>query len=136
VPLEIYPGEFVSSIGPSGSGKSTLLHCMGLLDRPASGKILIYGKDTLKISGKEIALFRGEKLGFVFQSYNLIPRLTVLENMILPGLIMEKEQFKFEVKLRFLEIKMPQKLNRVRHVFMPHILDENVVGFHGGIYRR
>lgn len=91
ISLKIYPGEFVSIIGPSGSGKSTLLHCMGLLDRPSSGKIYIDGKDTSKISGKEIALFRGEKLGFVFQNYNLIPRLTALENVILPGLIMRKE---------------------------------------------
>jgi len=91
VSLEIYPGEFVSIIGPSGCGKSTMLHCMGLLDRPTSGNVYIDGKDTSKISGKEIALFRGEKLGFVFQNYNLIPRLTVLDNVMLPGLIMEKE---------------------------------------------
>ena len=64
---------------------------MGLLDRPSSGKVCIGGKDTSKISGKEIALFRGQKLGFVFQNYNLIPRLTVLENVILPGLIMQKD---------------------------------------------
>ena len=91
VSLEINPGEFVSIIGPSGCGKSTLLHCMGLLDRPSSGQVYIDGKNTSKISGKEIALFRGEKLGFVFQNYNLIPRLTVLENVILPGLIMKKD---------------------------------------------
>ena len=114
VSLEIYPGEFVSIIGPSGSGKSTLLHCMGLLDRPTSGKLFIDGKDTLKISGKEIALFRGEKLGFVFQSYNLIPRLTVLENVILPGLIMEKEQDKLEKKAKVL-LKEVGILHRADH---------------------
>jgi len=102
VSLNIYPGEFVSIIGPSGCGKSTLLHCMGLLDRPTSGKVLIDGKDTTKISGKEIALFRGEKLGFVFQSYNLIPRLTVLENVILPGLIMNKDQSELEKRAKSL----------------------------------
>lgn len=91
VSLEIYSGEFVSVIGPSGCGKSTLLHCMGLLDRPSSGSVYIDEKDTSKITGKEIALFRGGKLGFVFQNYNLIPRLTVLENVMLPGLIMEKD---------------------------------------------
>ena len=96
VSLEIFPGEFVSIIGPSGSGKSTLLHCMGLLDRPSSGRVLIDGRDTTKITGKEIAQFRGEKLGFVFQNYNLIPRLTVLENVILPGLIMQKNPAKLE----------------------------------------
>ena len=92
ISLKIFPGELVSIIGPSGCGKSTLLHCMGLLDRPTSGTIYIDGKDTSKISGKEIALFRGEKLGFVFQNYNLIPRLTVLENVLLPGQIMEKDE--------------------------------------------
>jgi len=102
VSLKICPGEFVSIIGPSGSGKSTLLHCMGLLDRPTSGKIYIDGKDTSKISGKEIALFRGEKLGFVFQNYNLIPRLTSLENVILPGLIMDKDQDALEKKAKAL----------------------------------
>ena len=91
VSLNVYSGDFVSVIGPSGCGKSTLLHCMGLLDRPSSGTVYIDEKDTSKITGKEIALFRGEKLGFVFQNYNLIPRLTVLENVMLPGLIMEKE---------------------------------------------
>ena len=102
VSLKIFPGEFVSIIGPSGSGKSTLLHCMGLLDRPSSGLLYIDGKDTTKISGKEIAEFRGEKLGFVFQSYNLIPRLTVLENVILPGLIMKKKPLDLEKKAKSL----------------------------------
>ncbi|MEA2055514.1 MAG: ABC transporter ATP-binding protein [Candidatus Thermoplasmatota archaeon] len=96
VSLEIHPDEFVSIIGPSGCGKSTLLHCMGLLDRPTSGKIYIDGKDTSKISGKDISLFRGKKLGFVFQNYNIIPRFTVLENVILPGQIMEKEEEELE----------------------------------------
>jgi putative ABC transport system ATP-binding protein len=102
VSLKIMPGEFVSIIGPSGSGKSTLLHCMGLLDRPSSGKVFIEGKDTSQISGKEIALFRGGKLGFVFQSYNLIPRLTVLENVTLPGLIMKKDPERLEKKAKVL----------------------------------
>lgn len=102
VSLNIFSGEFVSIIGPSGSGKSTLLHCMGLLDRPTSGKVYISGKDTSKITGKEIALFRGNQLGFVFQNYNLIPRLTVLENVLLPGLIMEKDQKSLEKKAKIL----------------------------------
>ena len=102
VSLEIFPGDFVSIIGTSGSGKSTLLHCMGLLDKPSSGKVFIDGKDTSEISGKEIALFRGKKLGFVFQNYNLIPRLTVLENVILPGLIMEKNPGDLEKKAEVL----------------------------------
>lgn len=113
VSLKIYSGEFVSIIGPSGSGKSTLLHCMGLLDRPSSGSVFIDGKNTSKISGKEIASFRGEKLGFVFQNYNLIPRLTVLENVILPGLIMQKEQEKLEKKAKVLlkEVGIGHRIN-------------------------
>jgi len=114
VSLKIYPGEFVSIIGPSGSGKSTLLHCMGLLDRPSSGAVFIDGKNTSKITGKEIAAFRGGKLGFVFQNYNLIPRLTVLENVILPGLIMEKEQETLEKKAKVL-LKEVGIIHRVSH---------------------
>jgi putative ABC transport system ATP-binding protein len=114
VTLDISKGEFVSIIGPSGCGKSTLLHCMGLLDRPTSGKVLIKGKDTSEITGKEIALFRGENLGFVFQNYNLIPRLTVLENVILPGLIMGKDQLKLEKKAKIL-LKETGIIHRADH---------------------
>ena len=106
ISLKIYPGEFVSIIGPSGCGKSTLLHCMGLLDRPTTGNVFIEGKNTTEISGKEVALFRGAKLGFVFQNYNLIPRLTVFENVILPGLIMQKN-------LEDLEKKAKELINEV-----------------------
>jgi len=113
VSLEIYSGEFVSVIGPSGCGKSTLLHCMGLLDRPSSGTVYIEGKDTSKTTGLEIALFRGEKLGFVFQNYNLIPRLTVLENVMLPGLIMEKDVPQLEKKAHVLlkEVEIEHRAN-------------------------
>lgn len=114
VSLNIYPGEFVSISGPSGSGKSTLLHCMGLLDRPSKGQILIEDKNTSKITGKEIAEFRGRKLGFVFQSYNLIPRLTVIENVVLPGLIMQKDQNKLDEKAKGL-LKEVGIIHRVDH---------------------
>ncbi len=120
--LEINQGEFVSIIGPSGSGKSTLLHCMGLLDRPSSGAIYIDGKDTSKISGKEIAFFRGDKLGFVFQNYNLIPRLTVLENVMLPGLIMEKDISDVEKKAKVL----------LKEVGISHRADHRGVHLSGG----
>lgn len=112
--LKIYPGEFVSVIGPSGCGKSTLLHCMGVLDRPSSGTVYIDGKNTQKISGKEIAHFRGKKLGFVFQSYNIIPRLTALENVMLPGLILEKDAKKVEKRAKTL-LKEVGILNRRDH---------------------
>jgi len=113
VSLEIHPGEFVSIIGPSGCGKSTLLHCMGLLDRPTSGTVYIEGKDTSKITGKEISSFRGDKLGFVFQNYNLIPRLTVLENVMLPGLIMNKDPDDLEKRSRLLlkEVGIAHRIN-------------------------
>ncbi len=122
VSLEIYRGEFVSIIGASGCGKSTMLHCMGLLDRPSSGQVFIAGKDTTKISGKEIALFRGERLGFVFQNYNLIPRLTVLENVVLPGLIMEKDPVALEKKARVL----------LKEVGIAHRTDHKGIHLSGG----
>ncbi|MBN2065596.1 MAG: ABC transporter ATP-binding protein [Candidatus Thermoplasmatota archaeon] len=122
VSLEIYRGEFVSIIGPSGCGKSTMLHCMGLLDRPSSGQVFIAGKDTTKISGREIALFRGEKLGFVFQNYNLIPRLTVLENVVLPGLIMEKDPDMLERKAHLL----------LKEVGIAHRTDHKGIHLSGG----
>ncbi|UCH71623.1 MAG: ABC transporter ATP-binding protein [Thermoplasmatales archaeon] len=114
ISLKIYPGEFVSIVGPSGCGKSTLLHCMGVLDRPSSGVVYIDGKDTSKISGREVALFRGEKLGFVFQSYNLIPRMSVLENIMLPGLIMEKKFAKVEKRAYNLLIEVNLS-HRIHH---------------------
>jgi len=122
VSLEIFPGELVSIIGPSGCGKSTMLHCMGLLDRPTSGNVYIDGKNTSKISGKEIALFRGKKLGFVFQNYNLIPRLTVLENVMLPGLIMEKDASDLEKKAYVL----------LKEVGIKHRADHKGVHLSGG----
>jgi len=126
VSLAVYPGEFVSIIGPSGCGKSTLLHCMGLLDRPSTGKVFIRGKDTSQLTGKEIALFRGENLGFVFQNYNLIPRLTVLENVILPGLIMNKDQVKLEKKANLL----------LKEVGVSHRADHKGIHLSGGEQQR
>jgi putative ABC transport system ATP-binding protein len=126
VSLNIYPGEFVSIIGPSGSGKSTLLHCMGLLDRPSSGRVFIDNKDTSKITGREIAQFRGEKLGFVFQNYNLIPRLTVLENVVLPGLILEKDEVELDEKAR----------NLLKDVGIIHRSDHKGVHLSGGEQQR
>jgi len=94
----IFPSEFVAVVGPSGSGKSTLLNLMGLLDKPTEGKVLIDGFDTSAITGKEIASFRGKKMGFVFQSYNIIPRLTAMQNVILPGIIQDTPKNKLTKK--------------------------------------
>jgi putative ABC transport system ATP-binding protein len=86
--LEIQSGEYVSIMGPSGSGKSTLLNIMGLLDRPDSGRYELDGKDVTGLSETEQARVRREKIGFVFQSFHLVPRLTAAENIELP-LILE-----------------------------------------------
>lgn len=82
--LTVYEGEFLAIMGPSGSGKSTLMNLIGFLDRPTEGKILIKGLDINELSDKEVARLRGLEIGFVFQTFNLIPRLTALENVELP----------------------------------------------------
>jgi len=87
VNLSIYEKDFACVLGPSGSGKSTLLHIMGLLDRPTEGKVYIDGKDTTTMDEEEQARVRGQKIGFVFQAYNLVPSLKAWENVALPLII-------------------------------------------------
>lgn len=82
--LRIEAGEFTAIVGRSGSGKSTLLHMLGGLDRPDSGKVYIEGKDIFCLKDDQLAAFRRRKIGFIFQSYNLIPSLNVWENIVLP----------------------------------------------------
>jgi len=82
--LKIDRGEFTSIIGPSGSGKSTLLNIIGALDRPTSGRVKIDGIDLRRLSDDQLARVRNRKIGFVYQSFNLIPRLTALENVEMP----------------------------------------------------
>ena len=84
VSLTIEEGEFVAIVGTSGSGKSTLLHMMGGLDTPTSGRVLIGGKELFYQNEEKLAVFRRRHIGFVFQSYNLVPVLNVYENMVLP----------------------------------------------------
>ncbi|RRD94251.1 ABC transporter ATP-binding protein [Clostridiales bacterium COT073_COT-073] len=82
--LQVEKGEFVSIVGTSGSGKSTLLHLMGGLDTPTAGKVIVDGKDIGTLTEEELTIFRRRKIGFVFQSYNLVPVLNVFENIVLP----------------------------------------------------
>lgn len=84
VDLSIKKGEFVAVMGPSGCGKSTLMHIMGLLARPTDGKYLIEGRDMSSFSDDDLAAMRNQKIGFIFQSFNLLPRTSVLDNVKLP----------------------------------------------------
>ena len=84
VDLTIEHGEFVAIVGTSGSGKSTLLHMLGGLDRPTSGSVFVEGKDIFSFKDEALTIFRRRKIGFVFQSYNLVPVLNVQENIVLP----------------------------------------------------
>ncbi|WP_408631044.1 ABC transporter ATP-binding protein [Lutispora thermophila] len=84
VDLEVQEGEFVAVVGTSGSGKSTLLHMLGGLDKPTDGKVIVGGKDISGMTDEQLTIFRRRNVGFVFQSYNLVPILNVYENIVLP----------------------------------------------------
>ncbi len=84
ISLRVYPGEFLAITGPSGSGKSTLMNILGCLDTPTSGKYLLEGLNVADLDDDELAEIRATRIGFVFQSFNLLPRMTVLDNVMLP----------------------------------------------------
>ncbi|MGG7177967.1 ABC transporter ATP-binding protein [Clostridium paraputrificum] len=113
VSISVEKGEFVAIIGASGSGKSTLLHQIGGVDRPTSGKVIIDNEDIYKLKESSLAVFRRRKIGFVFQSFNLIPVLSVEENITMPALLdhqkIDEEYFKDLVKTLGLE-------NRLNHL--------------------
>ena len=92
VSFSIKRGEFVLIVGSSGSGKSTLLNMIGLLDKPTSGKVILDGKETTTLNDSQVSQYRNEKLGFVFQFANLLPDLTVLENVMLPQQIQRSSE--------------------------------------------
>ncbi len=97
VSFSVLKGEFVAIVGASGSGKSTLLHLMGGVDTPTSGKVFIDGKDIYKLSSDNLAIFRRREVGLIYQFYNLIPILTVEENITLPLLLDNRKVNKFEL---------------------------------------
>lgn len=84
VDLDVYPGDFMALMGPSGSGKSTLMHIMGFLDRPSGGQYMFKDQDVAALDDDALARLRGREVGFVFQAFHLLPRLTVTENVMLP----------------------------------------------------
>ena len=113
VSFSVKKGEFVAIIGPSGSGKSTLLHLLGGVDRPTSGKVLVDNTDIYNLNETQLAIFRRRQIGLIYQFYNLIPVLTVEENITLPLLLdehkVDKKQFNDIVKILNLE-------NRLNHL--------------------
>lgn len=119
VDLKVKKGEYVAILGPSGSGKSTVMHVMGCLDTPTKGKVFVEGEEVSKLSEDELARIRREKIGFVFQAYNLIPGLTALENVALPmrldGKGTKESQSKARVLLRRvgLEKRLSHKPNEL-----------------------
>jgi putative ABC transport system ATP-binding protein len=100
ISLKIEKGEFVAIIGPSGSGKSTLMHILGALDTPTTGQYFLDGQEISKLNDDELSDLRRSKIGFVFQSFNLLPRTTVLRNVMLPLLFSGKSEKEKEDKAR------------------------------------
>jgi putative ABC transport system ATP-binding protein len=90
--LEIFQGEYLSIMGPSGSGKSTLFNMVGALDRPSQGEVTVAGVNLTRLSSRELAYFRGNHIGYVFQSYNLIPAYTAVDNVAMPLVFSGMEQ--------------------------------------------
>ena len=116
--IEVERGEFVSIIGTSGSGKSTLLHMLGGLDNPTEGKVIIDDKDISGLKGDELCIFRRRKIGFIFQSFNLVPSISVYDNIVLPlqldGKKADKEYLKNVIETLGIEKKLkvlPSKLS-------------------------
>ena len=100
VTMKVYDGEFVAIVGASGSGKSTLLHLLAGLDRPNAGNIYIKGQDITTMSPDDLGAFRGDHIGMVFQTHNLIPQFTALENILIPTMMRNKQAFSYEQNLR------------------------------------
>jgi putative ABC transport system ATP-binding protein len=119
VDLKIKKGEFAAIMGPSGSGKTTLMNIIGCLDTPTSGTYILAGKEVSHLSDDELSIIRNEHIGFIFQSFFLLPYATVIENVLLPSLYLEKDGVDFKkrakeiLKLVGLEDKMKYKPNQL-----------------------
>ena len=117
ISLEIEQGSFTAIVGTSGSGKSTLLHMLGGLDTPTSGSIYVDGQELSGMGKNELAIFRRRKIGFIFQNYNLMPNLTVYDNIVLPveldGRCVDKEYFTIIARTLGLEDKLNRKPNKL-----------------------
>ncbi|HUL62022.1 MAG TPA: ABC transporter ATP-binding protein [Methanocella sp.] len=104
IDIDIDRGEFVSIMGPSGSGKSTLMNLIGLLDRPTSGEIAVNGQKISELNDVELSALRGKEIGFIFQSFNLVARLSALKNVEMPMIFQETDKRKrSEIARHFLE---------------------------------
>lgn len=115
VSIKVEDGEFISIIGSSGSGKSTFLNLCAGLDRPNAGKIMIRGNNIAKMNADELARFRGRFVGVVFQKHNLLPQFTALENIVLPAVMCDQQEFRYEEHLK----KLVKALNiddRLHHL--------------------
>lgn len=114
IDLSIHQGEFTAIVGPSGSGKTTLLNIIGGLDNPTEGSVVIDGTDISELSGNKIIDFRKEKIGFVFQAYNLIPVLTALENVAFVMLLQKKSKEERQARAKELlhAVGLEDKLNK------------------------
>lgn len=114
IDLSIHQGEFTAIVGPSGSGKTTLLNIIGGLDNPTEGSVVIDGTDISELSGNKIINFRKEKIGFVFQAYNLIPVLTALENVAFVMLLQKKSKEERQARAKELlhAVGLEDKLNK------------------------
>lgn len=115
VSLKVYEGEFVAIIGSSGSGKSTFLHLCAGLDRPDAGRIKIRGADITAMSTDELADFRGNYIGMVFQSHNLIPQFTAMENILVPTVMCGKKKLSYEENFKKLVSSLDLE-NRIHHL--------------------
>lgn len=115
VSLKVNDGEFIAIIGTSGSGKSTFLNLCAGLDRPNAGKIKIRGNDIAKMGADELARFRGRFMGVVFQKHNLLPQFTALENIVIPAIMCDQQEFRYEEHLKKL-IKSLKLEDRLHHL--------------------